>query len=240
MTYGEAVITLPYVREHWSRWFELLGADVLIGDLHQVMLTLQARVSDAAEFRRALTARHPGLREALPADARVTALLPRRAPRVPVPARRSACRSLRLAWVSDAFLAQALYRVKARLQALGVPVLPRARPPAGDGARAGLDRRPGASSHPGVYMLHGQVVVDGLVEIHPGVVDRARSSRSGCAPATSAAPTIERDVQHRHRREDDRPGARRRRGDDRRERGGASTTCRPARPSSGAPARPVR
>ena len=32
---------------------------------------------------------------------------------------------LRLAWVSDAFLAQALYRVKARLQAAGVPVLPR-------------------------------------------------------------------------------------------------------------------
>jgi hypothetical protein len=24
--------------------------------------------------------------------------------------------------------------------------------------------------HPGLYLLHGQVVVDGLVEIHPGVV----------------------------------------------------------------------
>ena len=31
---------------------------------------------------------------------------------------------LRLAVVSDAFLAQALYRAKARLQALGVPMLP--------------------------------------------------------------------------------------------------------------------
>ena len=41
MTYGEMVITLPYVRERWSRWFELLHTDLLIGDLHQVVLTLR-------------------------------------------------------------------------------------------------------------------------------------------------------------------------------------------------------
>ena len=41
MTYGETVITLPYVRERWSRWFELLHSDLLIGDLHQVVLTLR-------------------------------------------------------------------------------------------------------------------------------------------------------------------------------------------------------
>ena len=41
MTYGEAVITLSYVRERWSRWFELLYTDLLLGDLHQVMLTLR-------------------------------------------------------------------------------------------------------------------------------------------------------------------------------------------------------
>jgi SAM-dependent methyltransferase len=41
MTYGETVITLPYVRERWSRWFDLLHADLLIGDLHQVVLTLR-------------------------------------------------------------------------------------------------------------------------------------------------------------------------------------------------------
>jgi hypothetical protein len=41
MTYGETIITLPYVRERWSRWFELLHADLLIGDLHQVVLTLR-------------------------------------------------------------------------------------------------------------------------------------------------------------------------------------------------------
>ena len=41
MTYGETVVTLPYVRERWSRWFELLHSDLLIGDLHQVVLTLR-------------------------------------------------------------------------------------------------------------------------------------------------------------------------------------------------------
>jgi SAM-dependent methyltransferase len=42
MTYGEAVITLPYVRERWSDRFELLAVDLLVGDLYQVMLTLRA------------------------------------------------------------------------------------------------------------------------------------------------------------------------------------------------------
>lgn len=41
MTYGETVITLPYIRERWSSMFQLLEIDLLIGDLHQVMLTLR-------------------------------------------------------------------------------------------------------------------------------------------------------------------------------------------------------
>lgn len=43
MTYGEAVVTLPYVRERWSPQFELLEVDVLVDDLYQVMLTLRRR-----------------------------------------------------------------------------------------------------------------------------------------------------------------------------------------------------
>ena len=43
MHYGETVITLPYVRERWARWFELLHVDLLLGDLHQVVLTLRRR-----------------------------------------------------------------------------------------------------------------------------------------------------------------------------------------------------
>jgi hypothetical protein len=43
MTYGETVITLPYIREGWSPMFALLDVDVLVGDLYQVMLTLRRR-----------------------------------------------------------------------------------------------------------------------------------------------------------------------------------------------------
>ena len=92
---------------------------------------------------RDVRARHPRLRDALVADAQVTARVSRRAPRVSRPRRHRAQRSC--AWPGRAmrFFAQALYRAKARLQALGVPLLPRILPPAGDGLRPGADRRPG-------------------------------------------------------------------------------------------------
>ncbi len=41
MTYGEAIITLPWIREHWAPRFELLDAAPLVGDLHQVVVTLR-------------------------------------------------------------------------------------------------------------------------------------------------------------------------------------------------------
>jgi serine O-acetyltransferase len=75
----------------------------------------------------------------------------------------------RLAWVSDAFLAQALYRVKARLQSLGVPILPRIAHRLAIGL-AQLSIGDPVIVHPGVYIVHGQVIVDGLVEIHTGAV----------------------------------------------------------------------
>jgi serine O-acetyltransferase len=74
-----------------------------------------------------------------------------------------------LAWVSDAFLAQALYRAKARLQALGVPVLPRLAHRLAM-ALAQVSIGDPVVVHPGVYIVHGQVVADGLVEIGPGTV----------------------------------------------------------------------
>jgi SAM-dependent methyltransferase len=43
MTYGETVITLPYIRERWSERFDLLGVDILVEDLHQVVITLRRR-----------------------------------------------------------------------------------------------------------------------------------------------------------------------------------------------------
>ncbi len=43
LTYGESVITLAYVRERWSEWFELLETDVAVVDPYQVVLTLRRR-----------------------------------------------------------------------------------------------------------------------------------------------------------------------------------------------------
>lgn len=119
-------------------------------------------------FWRALRARHPGLREALVADARITAAM--RGERHVFRSRiDTAAQLVRLAWMSDAFLSQALYRLKARLQAAGVPLVPRlahrlamalAQVSIGDPVVVG----------PGVYLIHGQVVIDGLVEIAEGAV----------------------------------------------------------------------
>lgn len=41
MTYGETVLPLSYVREHWAPRFELLSARLLVGDLQQVVLELR-------------------------------------------------------------------------------------------------------------------------------------------------------------------------------------------------------
>ena len=76
--------------------------------------------------------------------------------------------ALRLMGQSDAFLAQAMYRAKARMQALGIPLLPRIahRLAMMIGQIAIGDP---VVVQPGIYILHGQVVVDGLSEIGSGV-----------------------------------------------------------------------
>jgi len=120
------------------------------------------------EFIRALRARQPGFREAVAADTRVTAR--QRGERCEF---RSGFDTLvhavRLCWVSDAFAAHVAYRLRTTLLRRGVPVLPGL-----------LHRFSMASSqviigdpvlmHPGVYLIHGQVVLDGIVEIGSGAV----------------------------------------------------------------------
>lgn len=74
-----------------------------------------------------------------------------------------------LVWRSDALFAQVCYRAKARLQALSIPVLPQI-----------FHRLAMATSQvcigdpvviePGLYLPHGQVVVDGFVKIGPNAV----------------------------------------------------------------------
>jgi serine O-acetyltransferase len=126
---------------------------------------------DAATARdalwRDLRARHPRFREALAADAAFTAQM--RGERHEFRSTADCVLQVaRLAWVSDAFLAQALYRLKARLQARSVPLLPRLAHRLAM-ALAQVSIGDPVVMHPGVYVIHGQVVIDGLVEIHPGV-----------------------------------------------------------------------
>jgi serine O-acetyltransferase len=142
-------------------------------------------------LRAEIRARHPGFLEALLADAKITASY--RSERAKFRGRADALvQALRLMCVSDAFLGLALYRAKARLQALGVPVLPwiahrlammTAQICIGDPVVV----------RPGVYIAHGQVVIDGFVEIHRGVVIFPWVT-IGLRAGDVRGPTIGRDV----------------------------------------------
>jgi len=105
-----------------------------------------------------LRSRHPGLREAILADARMFTAL--RFERHEFRSRFDALAQIvRLSWASDAFLALALYRVKARLQRAGIPVLPRI-----------AHRLAMLSGQVSIGVPHGQVVIDGWVEIGSGAI----------------------------------------------------------------------
>jgi SAM-dependent methyltransferase len=43
VTFGEAVVNLPYVRERWGRLFELVDVSLMLDDIYQVVLTLRRR-----------------------------------------------------------------------------------------------------------------------------------------------------------------------------------------------------
>lgn len=115
------------------------------------------------KFRRQIRSRHPRFGAAVLADARATAR-GRRAPLKSDSRTRATLEAVRLAWASDAFFAQALYRAKARLQQLRIPVLPTvlhhlammiAQVSIGDSAMIS----------PGLHILHGQIVIDGVTVI---------------------------------------------------------------------------
>jgi serine O-acetyltransferase len=117
---------------------------------------------------RDVRARHPRFSTAVAADARVTAA--NRGDRHEFTSRiDAAVQAVRLAIVSDAFLALCCYRAKAHCQARGIPVVPRV-----------LHRLAIITGQicigdpvvvqPGVYMPHGQVVIDGMVNIAERVV----------------------------------------------------------------------
>jgi serine O-acetyltransferase len=127
-----------------------------------------ADTSRQAAFWRAIGELHPPLLEAVAADARITAR--RRGDRFEFRSRPDlALQVLRLAVTSDAFGAQCCYRAKAAAQARGIPVLPRLlhRLAIVLGQIAIGDPVVVA---PGVYLPHGQVVVDGYVRVGAGTV----------------------------------------------------------------------
>ena len=143
-------------------------------------------------LRRAIRAQHPRFFDAVLEDAKVTASY--RAERHEFRSRVDAIgQALRLAWATDAFLALVCYRAKARLQALGVPVLPRlahrlamvlAQVCIGDPVVV----------QPGIYVAHGQIVVDGITTIDRGVVIFPWVT-IGLRAGDFQGPTIERGVQ---------------------------------------------
>jgi serine O-acetyltransferase len=116
----------------------------------------------------AIRAKHPRFIAALAADAKVTCAF--RGERFEFRGRADMLgQALRLMWVSDAFAAQVAYRAKARMQALGIPVLPRLAHHFAM-SKAQICIGDPVVIQPGMYVAHGQVVIDGLVEIGRGVV----------------------------------------------------------------------
>lgn len=115
------------------------------------------------ELMRAIRADFPGFREALAADARVTAL--GRGERAEFRSKAdTAVQILRLMWVSDAFFAQVMYRLKASLQKREIPVLPRIAHKIAM-ATAQVSIGDPVVVRPGIYIIHGQVVLDGIVDV---------------------------------------------------------------------------
>lgn len=118
---------------------------------------------------REIAAQHPKFFEAVTADALATLRYRGEGSTLGRTRLRRAMTVVALMWRSDALFAQVCYRAKARLQALRVPVLPRI-----------LHRLSMMTSQvcigdpvivaPGLYLPHGQVVVDGFVRIGPNAV----------------------------------------------------------------------
>lgn len=148
-------------------------------------------MSDPTDVWAQIHSQHPAVGEAVRADAAV-ALAHRGEPLSPGSGWGAAAQIARLALVSDAFLAQALYRVKARLQTLGIPLLPRLAHRLAM-VMAGVSIGDPVVVDPGVYIMHGQVIIDGLVRIGRGVVIGPFVT-VGLRAGNFRGPTIEEDV----------------------------------------------
>jgi serine O-acetyltransferase len=122
----------------------------------------------AAAFWADVRARHPRFTVAVAADARMTAA--RRGERSTYRSRLDlAVQVLRLCLVTESFFGQVCYRAKARCQSHGIPLVPRLL------NHAAVRNGQIAIGDPvvveaGVFIPHGQVVIDGIVRIGQGAV----------------------------------------------------------------------
>ena len=149
------------------------------------------RTDDRGDFMADVRVRHPRFWEAVVADARVNAAY--RGERSEFRSRGDAIgQILRLTLTSDAFIGQLFYRAKAAMQAKGIPFLPRlahrlaiatAQTAIGDPVVV----------QPGVYLVHGQVVIDGITEIGSGAVIAPFTTiglKAGVLKGPSLAPNV--------------------------------------------------
>jgi serine O-acetyltransferase len=143
------------------------------------------------QFRKARLAKHPHFVRAVVADTRYACALLSR-PIDGVTRGRLVYEALRLAIVSDAFIGLVFYRAKARLQALGVPLLPYVAHRLAI-ASAGVAIGNPVLVEPGIYLPHGQVVIDGMVNIGAGCAIRPWVT-IGLVERNFQGPTIGRDV----------------------------------------------
>jgi len=119
------------------------------------------RASSLAELRRRLRNERPPLLLALAEDAR--AFSARRGERFQFDSRLGKWLNvLRLAWAADDYLGLAMYRVRTALQGAGIPVLPRLLHIL-SGVLYGIRIGDAVLLREGIYIPHGQVVIDGLV-----------------------------------------------------------------------------
>lgn len=111
---------------------------------------------------------HPGFRVAVVADLKL--FLRYRFEQRDISTRwRKLKQVLRLAWKSDAFLALMFYRLKASLQRRGVPILPELAHKAAMAIAQVCIGDP-VVVQPGIYVAHGQIVIDGLTRVESNVV----------------------------------------------------------------------
>lgn len=140
-----------------------------------------------------IRARHPRFRTAVLSDARVVSAN-RGKPLAGVGRRGVAREAMRLAWESDSFLGQVMYRAKARLQALGVPIVPRIFHRLAM-VLSGICIGDPVVVREGAHLAHGQIVIDGVVEIGKGAtifpfVTIGRTAKSIAGPSIGPGVTI--------------------------------------------------